>query len=300
MDWWTQAADVPSLVIANFEPGGRLRWANAGFARLHDGSDEEAWRRFISPVLWPWLQDSPANSLCVHEGLMTLAAPAERMVTLRGRISIGPDGIWVIAGYDMAEAERVGDALLDLNAQLQQTQRDLARVNRRLRQSEAEILAVSRTDALTGVANRRGLDEALVAEVARHARSQKPLSIAILDIDHFKQVNDTLGHAVGDAVLRAIGQELRNLVRQYDHVGRFGGEEFVMLLPQTSIDDGVAFAQRIRESICNLDAADLPKVTVSLGITQWRAGEDAQLALARADQALYCAKKNGRNRVEQA
>ncbi|MBI2536605.1 MAG: diguanylate cyclase [Gemmatimonadetes bacterium] len=157
-------------------------------------------------------------------------------------------------------------------------------------------------DALTGCLNRRALIERLERELDRARRYGFPVSILMIDLDWFKAVNDTLGHLVGDAVLRQLGELLRREVRSVDLVARYGGEEFVVLLPNTATDGGISFAERLRIRVEQHDftsgLAPLP-VTVSIGVATFPAapGQTVDDLLAAADQALYRAKHDGRNLV---
>lgn len=154
-------------------------------------------------------------------------------------------------------------------------------------------------DALTGLANRRAANERLELEAARFARSGAPLSVLMLDLDRFKAVNDRWGHAAGDEVLRALAAALRAELRACDLGARFGGEEFLVLLTDTQLDDAMRAAERIRRRIAALeiDAGEaLLRVTVSIGVAQLREGEAVDAAIARADAALYRAKAEGRDR----
>lgn len=154
-------------------------------------------------------------------------------------------------------------------------------------------------DALTGLANRRAANERLELEAARFARSGAPLSVLMLDLDRFKAVNDRWGHAAGDEVLRALAGALRAELRACDLDARFGGEEFLVLLTDTQLDDAMRAAERIRRRIAALeiDAGEaLLRVTVSIGVAQLREGEAVDAAIARADAALYRAKAEGRDR----
>jgi diguanylate cyclase (GGDEF)-like protein len=157
-------------------------------------------------------------------------------------------------------------------------------------------------DALTGVHSRRWLHDALPRLVQRHVFATEALSIAILDVDHFKRVNDTYGHPAGDAVLVSVGRVLRDKLRPTDLVARMGGEEFVLVFPQTELWGGIRAAERLRIAIAaepmRFNGADLPNITVSLGVTALGQTTDAQQLLAEADQALYRAKQSGRNRTE--
>lgn len=156
---------------------------------------------------------------------------------------------------------------------------------------------ISEKDALTGLYNRSKINEVLDSEYKRSERYLTPFSILIIDVDHFKSVNDTFGHLVGDSVLREISNLLRYNVRQTDCVGRWGGEEFVVICPQTELDGGVAVAEKLRKSIEQFNFEDVKKVTVSIGVSAFEKGYDIQQILEIADKNLYRAKAAGRNRV---
>jgi diguanylate cyclase (GGDEF)-like protein len=182
----------------------------------------------------------------------------------------------------------------------------LARVfeasNRRAFALELQLTAEARTDALTGLRNRRALEEAAGAEVKRGTRTGAPLSVIICDIDHFKQVNDRHGHDVGDQVIRAVVEQLRGVARESDALGRWGGEEFLMILPDTDERAAFVVAERMRKAV---EAAPMPvkglRVTISLGVAGLLPGgsepERWQEAVRQADDAMYRAKSSGRNRV---
>ena len=166
-----------------------------------------------------------------------------------------------------------------------------------------ELHAQASTDYLTGALNRRSFMERLVAEYDRVQRHpQLCSSVLIADLDHFKQINDTHGHAAGDVVLRHVTLVMQSVMRRTDVLGRHGGEEFAVLLPETDTTEAHRFADRLREAVaaspvCHIEQV-LP-VTVSIGISPIVAGDSAvDLALQRADAALYRAKRSGRNRVE--
>jgi len=159
------------------------------------------------------------------------------------------------------------------------------------------------TDALTGLHNRGWLDDAFDREIKRSKRDNLSLALIMIDVDKFKDFNDTYGHLAGDQVLIAVGNAIRNPLRPNDLVARFGGEEFSVLLPETSIENAEIIANRLRENVSKtdpgvVDGEQLPSVTISLGISDGRAGYDLETMIASADVAMYHAKKNGRNRVE--
>lgn len=170
-----------------------------------------------------------------------------------------------------------------------------------LRAANERLERLAMTDTLTGCANRRHFMERAAEMVALAGRHATPLSLAILDLDDFKQTNDTFGHPAGDAVLAQTGQLLHRHLRTTDLVGRVGGEEFALLMPHTDLDGAGLLAERLRGAIADADInldGTLIRVTASQGLAQLRAGEDFDELYSRADTALYRAKLNGRNRVE--
>jgi two-component system cell cycle response regulator len=186
---------------------------------------------------------------------------------------------------------------------------DLRELRVRLRAGERmlalqdELRARATTDELTELLNRRGIVERLEHEVALTTRDGRPLSVLIIDIDNFKTINDTHGHAVGDEVLKEVSSRMRQQLRAYDDVGRYGGEEFAVVLPACEQAGALSVAQRIRRSICSVPvstSAAAVDVSVSVGLASG-GGErqfNAQTLISLADVALYTAKTNGRNRVE--
>ena len=164
-----------------------------------------------------------------------------------------------------------------------------------------ESQRLARTDTLTGLLNRRAFSASLQAEIARSERHGWPLSVLLLDIDHFKSINDGHGHAAGDVVLAKVAASLLETSRNCDLVGRWGGEEFVVGLTSTSLEDARVGAERIRVALAALDirsetGARIP-VTASVGVTAWEPGDHLDPLIERADHAMYAAKSGGRNRV---
>jgi len=159
-------------------------------------------------------------------------------------------------------------------------------------------------DKLTGIFNRAAIFEFLSKEVSRAKRAKTSLGIILLDLDHFKKINDTYGHLAGDEVLKNASQLIQSAIRPYDRVGRYGGEEFIIILPDADIEESTIVAERIRKSINNAtittSEGDL-NVTVSLGVTAINKDYDKDnldCIIKTADTALYTAKNSGRNRVE--
>jgi len=152
-------------------------------------------------------------------------------------------------------------------------------------------------DALTGIANRRKYDDALAVEIARVRRHPAPLSVMMFDIDNFKLVNDSYGHHIGDLVLVELAQLVRNGLRFEDVFARWGGEEFVILLPQTDLAAGAELAERLRREVQRNHFSTADSVTCSFGVARLRKDDDAGGLMRRVDRALYRAKNSGRNRV---
>ena len=173
--------------------------------------------------------------------------------------------------------------------------------------SHVQLVSDSRTDSKTGLLNAATWERESSAEVARAVRTQSPLAIAMIDIDKFKAVNDTYGHLAGDQVLKEIANTLNTLLRDYDLAGRFGGEEFSLLLPQTRAVDAFRIAERVRAKIAGLSiiapgatGGERVQVTVSIGVAALDSGSKRELSelLAAADAALYRAKADGRDQVQ--
>ena len=198
-----------------------------------------------------------------------------------------------------AVQQRVGRA----RQQLGEEHARASELESRVRELEGELRRLSdevATDALTQVANRRGLMQAFDTERARLERDGRPLAVGLIDIDNFKKLNDTLGHAAGDEALKSLARLVQQALRPVDHVARFGGEEFVVLLPDTEVAEAQQVLTRLQRqltaSLFMHDGQDV-FVTFSAGVTAYRPGERIEVALERADEALYEAKHAGKNRT---
>lgn len=175
----------------------------------------------------------------------------------------------------------------------------------RWRAREERFRQASITDELTSLYNRRHLLELYERTFALARRHQKPISLVMLDVDHFKSINDKYGHLAGDVALRQVASILRAQLRRTDICGRYGGEEFAIVLPETDLAGARRFAERCREAVAESEVEIAPDtsitLTISLGVASWQlaSSEDAEGLLRRADDAVYVAKRNGRNRVEE-
>jgi len=197
------------------------------------------------------------------------------------------------------EAQEMAQRSRNVNVNLVQSRRTVET----LRNNLAEMREAAETDALTGLPNRRIHQQALDSAAAAALETGKPLSVAMLDIDHFKQFNDTHGHLMGDQVLRIVADILREKTRESDVVARYGGEEFSIVFPNTDVHQASAICQRIRYDLGSLrlkhrDTNEyLGRITLSCGIGQYISGESLNTFIRRADYFLYAAKRRGRDRV---
>jgi diguanylate cyclase (GGDEF)-like protein len=295
-----------AVVTATIDGDGRLLQANAGFRRLvgANGPDPIGTRvnRFFIQPAFSTLLNAPADaSGLIHQGLLTLGEYDGITRTLSARITRHEGGLRLLAEYDIAELERLYATVLELNQDYAQAQLELAQINLKLQQREAQILELSLTDPLTGIGNRRRLDQALEAEINRTERSGQKLCALMADIDFFKKINDNYGHETGDVVLRAFAGLLRKQTRPTDILARYGGEEFVILMANCDLASAVALAERIRSTVAatGIEPLSAP-ITASFGVAELQKGETGDSLINRADEALYKAKQSGRNRVVSA
>lgn len=175
---------------------------------------------------------------------------------------------------------------------------DYVKLAKRLEDNLEHAIYLSETDNLTKAYNRLKFNEVVKMEIIRSKRYKIDMSLIMFDIDFFKKVNDTYGHDLGDLVLIEISKAVKNLMRELDIFCRWGGEEFMILLPNTSLESAVLAAERIRKLIYGLIIGDIGKVSCSFGVVSFDFEEDLDNFIKRVDKKLYTAKNNGRNRVE--
>ena len=199
----------------------------------------------------------------------------------------------------LAATHRMREENTKLEIELAKSSRQITELTGTLEDSRKDAV----TDKLTGLANRRAFDHAL-AEALKRARAEHgPLTLLMLDVDHFKKFNDTFGHKIGDEVLRLVARTLIDNVKGRDTAARYGGEEFAIILPDTTIASACAVAEKVRGAMASRrivrrnSGTDYGQVTLSVGVAMLRDADDADALVGRADEALYVAKRNGRNRV---
>lgn len=197
------------------------------------------------------------------------------------------------------ETQRIIDGNTDLKNHINNTVTELNSLKLEL----GNLRKAVKTDMLTGLLNRRGVEEAITKPMEDAQKETAPFTLIIADIDRFKRINDNYGHLTGDNVLKLISKLIQRHIKGRDVAGRFGGEEFIMALPETKMDGGFALAEQIRTSLEKMrwqsksSGKDIGTITISLGVAQFIPGEDLNTLIARADSALYAAKENGRNRT---
>ena len=206
----------------------------------------------------------------------------------------------IVAGLEAGADDYLGKPFdpEELRARLEAGRR-FAELYERLLSTQKELERQARTDLLTGILNRGAVVDRLIQELNRAGRENRPCSIAIADIDHFKRVNDTHGHAAGDRVLKTVVERMCRGLRPYDLLGRYGGEEFLLVLPGVGLPEASRVFQRVRSTVSaapiDLDGGSIT-ITISVGVVI-AAGESADALLVMADEALYQAKNRGRDRV---
>lgn len=240
----------------------------------------------------------------------SFSRPIEQLARAAGQIERGDRHADFPVDHRLAEVEQLGQSLQSMTTALLAHERELATVNqsletqvlqrtKALETANLELKRLATRDPLTGVHNRRRFDDKLLECFQIGERTGKGFAVLLLDADHFKQINDTHGHTVGDAVLQQLAQLLTENTRSVDFVARYGGEEFVVLLPHTpGGEGGLASAEKIRTAIASAHFPASERVTVSIGVSVWNpADANARAIIERADKALYLAKDAGRNQT---
>jgi diguanylate cyclase (GGDEF)-like protein len=308
-------AGAPLILVADDEPVNlalikrRLEWEHYRVETAEDGGQAvEAARRvlpdlIILDVMMPVLDGLGACRLLKED-------PATRDIPVIF-LSALDDTDTKVRGLDLGANDyvskpfRVEELLARVSVAIRlKLERDRLRQRaEELRRSAEAASEMSMTDALTGLLNRYGLHRALQRELSEARRYSRPLSCLLIDLDFFKAVNDTYGHAAGDTALRQAARVIADSVRGSDVVCRYGGEEFLVLAPETGLGGALSLAEKIRRAFAARPFGDAERVfplTLSAGVAQLRPAESGNDMIARADDALYHAKQTGRDRVEAA
>lgn len=208
--------------------------------------------------------------------------------------------IFVVLHFFVKDRQASSLAAIEAREEAERARQELEQAYEKVRRNEKKITELMLTDPLTGVANRRALNERLLAEIDRARRYDDELGVIMADLDWFKSINDNYGHAVGDEVLRSFARVMRDNVRSSDFIARFGGEEFVVIVPETSREGLLVTATHIQQAMLRQQIDGLDKsVTASFGLSLLGAADDVDSLLLRADRALYESKHQGRNTVTQ-
>ncbi|MDR6983689.1 diguanylate cyclase [Rheinheimera pacifica] len=235
--------------------------------------------------------------------------PVEQLASLAQKVAQGGENVVFNVSSKLTEIRHLSGALSSMMIKMAAKRQALLQANSTLEQqvatrtadlerANARLQQLSHKDALTGIYNRRAADERLKAEFATAKRSSQRYAVLLMDIDHFKQINDQLGHETGDQVIQQVAKLLDNTIRDSDFVARYGGEEFIAVLPATDLHGAVIIANKLCRDIASLDFATAGRVTISIGVAPSAVDDtDADTVVRKADAAMYEAKRAGRNRV---
>ncbi|WP_347330618.1 sensor domain-containing diguanylate cyclase [Marinimicrobium locisalis] len=259
--------------------------------------DARGWLLLFRPEQFemvPWA-GKPDKVPEVRDG-RTVLSPRTSFATWVEEVS-GKSQAWHPAQVNAARD--LGDDLAVIAAAHEITRLNeyLRRERKALAEANEHLEKVANTDALTGTLNRYRIEHLVQMSMANAERYGQPFSLLLFDLDHFKLINDTCGHEVGDRVLKTLVAALTEGLREGDQLGRWGGEEFLVLAPNTVLDDAGIFAERLRGVVVDTTFGLEEPVTISIGVAEWRKGDTMKSLLVRADQAMYDAKHSGRNRV---
>lgn len=290
-----------------------LMWSLGGFA---NGSTVMIWA-FFTPLAALFFADAKSArrwliaflgltifSALIDSTIVNFVTPMpESLNTLYFLMNMGCGFllVYIVLHYFVRDREEANNVAIAAREEALSAKQELEQAYQQVRENEAKIMELMLTDSLTGIANRRALNDQLEKEVSHAKHHEKSLGVIMTDLDYFKSINDSYGHTAGDEVLKSFARIMREKVRATDFIARYGGEEFVLIMQEISREDLYDITCRIREA---LEAADIPgldkPVTASFGAALLENVDDHHSFLSRADRALYNSKEQGRNRVTMA
>lgn len=267
-------------LIQNISPEGKFLYVNPAWKKILEYDDEDLKGLYLADILAPATKEQ-----CLEK--FTSVLQGEDFFEIETEF-VAKSG-WIVSVTGSASCKRKGGKAVYT--------RGIFRDITLQKALEEKLQHLATRDELTGLYNRRMFKELCLKEISRAKRHPKPFSLAIFDIDYFKNINDTHGHDAGDFVLQAMAKLCLERIRQDDFLARWGGEEFVLLLPDTALGEAKELCERLRGAIAGYDFLQPPQVTVSFGLTGFVPEDGLESLVKRADQALYAAKKSGRNKV---
>jgi len=275
-----------------------LTWCNSAFLRISK-LDTMPIGSCINEFLDHDCQLSFQNSESLFERKMTLLFTFVGSITPYNCIVLGRKNQFIIiADGNSISTSKAIESIGKINNEMANIAREVTKKNLELAKSNAKIRELITTDYLTGLANRRCINDDFLKAVSYVKRTGLPLTIIMADLDLFKEVNDIYGHLMGDRVLVHVSKLIKKIARSEDLVGRFGGEEFIIILIGTDKNAGEIFAERLRQKIEQMKISKMPRqITMSFGVTGFLHSDTTDSAIKRADEALYMAKHQGRNKV---
>ncbi len=285
------------------EPGGKRDWQGASGWMVSRRRDEQQYvvksLADLRQVIWAFVHS-------VHQAVVD-DDQADKLATAQLRrlqVAVETSSTESLKREALSAVATISAALEERKSRQRSQVAELGAQLRALGKQLEEARRASALDPLTGLANRKAFDDFAARSIELHALMGQPATLLLIDVDHFKQVNDTYGHLVGDAVLRRLSDCLaRTFLRRCDFVARFGGEEFVVILHETNMKDGRRLADRLMNSVKSLNFDEEAKglgITLSIGVAEMKMGENCAMWVERADKVLYQAKQLGRDRVVEA
>lgn len=230
----------------------------------------------------------------------SIVAPLHRLINATGQIVKGNLDIPIAVVAQKDEVGKLAQMFNLMTEKLRQNQKDILAANKTMQQKNQLLEKLSVTDSLTGLYNRNKLNSIIDDQLSRFKRNKRPFAMFMIDVDHFKTLNDTLGHIAGDEILSKVGKTLTDSIRDIDFAARYGGDEFIVILTEATVQDALKTAERIRSQVTEIYCKTIGKslnITLSIGIIQSEPEDDSPTTLiSRADNALYEAKRSGRNR----